>query len=391
VRRLGLLLTILITLSACGAASRPPSARAGAATAAARSGGSTPPCRQALRRISARGRGGARPQVAGGADAFAVAWEETTDHRAIRVATFSDDGQPIGGSIEVADLVRSGAEPRVIADGAQFLVLWTAEQGDSSVIDVRHLDRAGKPLGDIVPIVSAAGARVLAAVALPDGYAVAWWNWSGTPHQVAVSFFDHKDRPLGRVVPVTRAPSPDPTVDFAARPGGGLTVGWEEMVDGVQHVLVGELARAQLTGRIDLGIGESPELGTGVVVWQRPAESTLWWAPVDGAGAAAAARLTDGHTPAVAIRGDGTNAVCFVRDTSADDSRADELWCGDLSSGKLTTPTRVTVEDRGILGVQAAAAAGRLGVTWQAQEEDDTGVAFAQVSCAAGASGQARR
>src|SRR6185312_15787312 len=45
-------------------------------------------CGYSVRRVSAAGRGAMRPQLAAVADAFAVAWEETTDHRGIRVQTF---------------------------------------------------------------------------------------------------------------------------------------------------------------------------------------------------------------------------------------------------------------------------------------------------------------
>jgi hypothetical protein len=391
-------ITIGLLSSGCGPSTTPRAVTAGAAATAAADGTGVPPgCHLALRRVSAHGTGGARPQVAASADAFAVTWEETSDHRAIRVETFDAEARPLGPSTEVADLTKSGAEPRVVADGAEFLVLWTAEQGESSVINLRRLDRAGKPIGDVQPIVTAPGARALAAVALPDGYAVAWWNWSGTPHQVAVSFFDRRDQPVGRAVPITRAPSPDPTVDFApARAGGVVTVAWEEMLSpnggtapSAQHVLVGELGGGSLRGRIDLGAGETPELGDGLLVWERPADNGLWWAPV--AGSAAAARLTDGHTPAAVVRPAGGTAVCWVRDTPLDDGRTDELWCGELTAGQLRAPARVTVEGRGILTLQAAAAPARLGVVWQAQEEDDTRVAFAAVSCAAGAGAPARR
>jgi hypothetical protein len=75
-------------------------------------------CGYSVRRVSAAGRGAMRPQLTALGDAFAVAWEETTDHRGIRVQTFSLDGQPLGTSIEVADVARAAAEPRLAANPA---------------------------------------------------------------------------------------------------------------------------------------------------------------------------------------------------------------------------------------------------------------------------------
>jgi hypothetical protein len=381
--------SLLVSLvAACAPATQPRAAAL--STAAAAGARAAPPadarCAVASRRLSAHGRGGARPQITAGGDAFAVAGEETTEHRAIRVATFDDQARPLGPSTEIADLRHAGAEPRVVADGAEFLVLWTAEEEQGSTINVRRLDRSGKPVSDVVPLVTAAGARALAALALPDGYAVAWWNWSGTPHQVAVSFFDRHDRPLGRGVPITEAPSPDPTVDLAvdAAPGRGEKwhIAWEELVGGASHVFVGELDRERLQGRIDLGPGETPELGDGMVVWERPAENALSLAGLSGG---AAASFPGGHTPAAAARPSGDGVACFVRDTALEEGRTDELWCGDLTSGKIQAPARVAVEPRGVLSLQIAADRARIGVAWQAQEDDDTRVAFAVVSCAAAA------
>ncbi|MCA1665414.1 MAG: hypothetical protein LC659_14315, partial [Myxococcales bacterium] len=164
-----------------------------------------------------------RPQLAAVADAFAVAWEETTEHRGIRVQTFALDGQPLGTSIEVADVARAAAEPRLAANpaGDGFAVFWSATHGDASTaLSVRRIDRAGRPKSDATPVVVAPGARALDAAPTDSGYAVAWWNWSGQPHQLAVTFVDKEGRPVGKPLAVTRAPSPDPTVDVA--PGASL-------------------------------------------------------------------------------------------------------------------------------------------------------------------------
>ena len=335
-------------------------------------------CRATVRRLSTPGTGAARPQVAGGDDAFAVAGEETTDHRGVRVQTFDDAARPLGPSIEVADVARSGADPRVVADGTGFLVLWTVEEGDSSVIDARHLDRTGKPTGDIVALVTSPGARALTAVSFGSDYAVAWWNWSGLPHVVTVRYFDHRDQPLGKPFLVTRAPSPDPTVDLSPIGDGHATIGWEEMLDGQQHVLTATLTRTSLDGRRDLGAGETPELAGDRLVWELPADAGLYIAPAAGG---TPVRFTDGHTPAAATRADGKGALCFVRDTSLEEGRADELWCGNLTDGKLTQATKLALAPRGILNLQAAASKSRLAAAWQAQEDDDTSVSFATVSC----------
>ncbi|HEX4459253.1 MAG TPA: hypothetical protein VIA18_14845 [Polyangia bacterium] len=335
-------------------------------------------CRAIVRRVSTTGTGAARPQVAAGDDAFAVAWEETTDHRGVRVQTFDLEARPLGPSIEVADVTRSGADPRVIADGEGFLVLWTVEEGDSSVIYVRRLDRAGKSAGDTVPLVTSPGARALSAVSFGSDYAVAWWNWSGLPHVVTVRYFDHRDQPLGKPFVVSRAPSPDPTVDLAPMADGHATIAWEEMLGGDQHVWTALLTHNTLDGRRDLGAGETPEFAGDRLVWERPADAGLYVAPIAGG---TALRLTDGHTPAAATRSDGRAALCFVRDTSLEQGRADELWCARLTDGKLVQMSKLALAPRGILTLQAAASKSRLAAAWQAQEDDDTSVSVATISC----------
>src|SRR5207302_3229253 len=125
------------------------------------------------------------------------------------------------------------------------------------VIDMRRIDRAGKPKSDIIPVVVAPGARALDVAATDNGYALAWWNWSGTPHQLAVSFVDKEGHAVGKPLPITRAPSPDPTVDVTR----GATVGrrapavmtWDETIDELEHVLVADIGRQRLDGRVDPG------------------------------------------------------------------------------------------------------------------------------------------
>jgi hypothetical protein len=344
-------------------------------------------CGYSVRRISAAGRGAMRPQLAAGADAFAVAWEETTDHRSIRVQTFGLDAQPLGSSIEVTDVGRAAAEPRLAVNSDGFAVFWSAAHGDATTaLTMRRIDRAGKPKSDPIAIVVAPGARALDAAARPDGgYAVAWWNWSGQPHQLAVSFADKDGRAVGKPLPVTRAPSPDPTVDLA--PGAALgrhaqtILAWDETAADGEHIVVGDLGRDRLEGRTDLGRGETPRFGAGVVVFERPSESSIWSAPLAGG---APVRVTDGHVPAAAPRNGGSTALCYLRDTDpSQEAHVDELMCGTLlPSGKVVDETRIAVAPRGIFGLQVATSGGHIGVAWQTQEEDDTTVSFAALTCA---------
>lgn len=368
-----------------------PSANSEAVAADAPPPASAPPtakrCGYSVRRVSAAGRGAMRPQLAAVADAFAVAWEETTDHRSIRVQTFAPDASPLGTSIEVADVARAAAEPRLAANSAGdgFAVFWSATHGDASAaLEMRRIDRAGRPKSDALPVVVAPGARALDAVALDSGYAVAWWNWSNTPHQLAVTFVDKEGRPVGKPLPVTRAPSPDPTVDIA--PGAALgkkstaVLAWDETIGDAEHIVIGDLARDSLQGRADLGPGETPRFGGGVVVFERPSEASIWMGRV---GVGAPMRVTDGHVPAAASRAPLVTALCYLRDTDpSEQGHVDELVCGTLlPTGTIVDQTRIAVGPRGLFGLQVATSGSHIGVTWQTQEEDDTTVSFAALTC----------
>ena len=359
-----------------GGAAHPAAATATASSPAA------PKCSYSVRRVSAAGRGALRPQVAAIADAFAVAWEETTDHRSIRVQTFALDAQPLGSSIEVADVARSAAEPRLAAnpEGDGFAVFWSAD----GRIDMRRIDRAGKPKSDVIPVVVAAGARALDVTATESGYAIAWWNWSGTPHQLAVTFVDKEGRAVGKPLPITRAPSPDPTVDITR----GATLGrrapavlaWDETVGDAEHVIFAELLRDHLEARVDFGPGETPRIGADAILFERPAEAAIWSALLP---AGTTNRVSDGHVPAAAPRGPHATALCYLRDTDpSDEVHVDELVCGTLMLGQsLVEETRIAVAQKGIYGLQLATSGPRTAVTWQTQEDDDTAVSFASLSC----------
>jgi len=79
----------------------------------------------------------------------------------------------------------------------------------------------------------------------------------------------------------------------------------------------------------------------------------------------------------------GATAICFLRDVATnDEEHIDEPSWGDLVAGKMTDLTRIAVEPRGIFSLQLAIGPqGRIGVAWQAQQEDDTAISFASVSC----------
>jgi hypothetical protein len=352
--------------------------------AGARGVGSSARCRVLTRSLSAPGRGAAHPQIAVAGDTFALVWEENDDHRTIRLQTVDAKAQPLGPSVQIADLVKGGAAPSVVADGDGFAVLWTEEHPASSVISFRRVDAHGRPRGDVVAAVNAPSARMLAATNLAAGFVALWWNWEGLPHTLAASFLDGAGRPRGRPLPVSRAPSADPTVDAApARVVGAaddaqVALAWEEMVDGVEHVFAGTLADGRSQQRVDLGPGETPELAYGRVVFERPSEHAIFSAGLDGTGLS---RITDGHTPAAA-RHDRSTALCFIRDTGGENGQTDELWCGELDGGgRLNGAQRIAVAPEGVLALQIAAGK-RTGVVYEKQERDDTAIAFATLVCA---------
>jgi hypothetical protein len=338
-----------------------------------------PTCAYQVRRLSAPGRGAVRPHLAAGEDAFAVAWEETSEHHAVRVQTFALDGHPLGPSIEVADVARAAAEPRLAADGDGFTIFWSAERsGGATMLAMRHVDRAGKPKSDALPVIVAPSVRALDVAPTDGGYAVAWWSAGGSVHPLFVSFVDNKGRPLGRPLSITRTPTPAPTVELA--PGAALgrhapmVVTWSETVGELAHVIVADVSRAGLDGRVDVGAGETPQLGAGVVVFERPADTSIWAAPI--VGAAATERIAGGHRPAAAPRAPLATALCYLRDA--------ELVCATLASaggGLLVQPTRIAVPPRALSALGVATSGDRIGVAWQAQDGDDSSVSFASLTC----------
>lgn len=356
-----------------GESTTPARAAPSAASAPSSSG---PRCAAAVARVSPPGRGAQHPQIAGGADAFAAVWEETSASRSVWLQTFAPDGRALGERVALGD----GAQPRVAADGDGFAAFWTSEQGAAGSLAMRRFDRTGKPRGDAVPIVTAPGARALAVANVGGAFALAWWNWSGMPHQVTVTWIDGERT---HDVAITRAPSADPTVDVAAGAAVGskatAMVAWEELVDTREHVVVGELSRERLEGRVDVGVGETPELGWGVVVFERAGEQRIYSASFGGT----TLPIADGHTPAAAPRDRSVSSLCFLRDTDPSaEVQYDELWCGTLPLGPMPNDvTRVAVAPRGVLALQLAVAADRSGVVWQSQEADDSAVSMASLTC----------
>jgi hypothetical protein len=347
-------------------------------------------CHSSVRQVSLPGRAGVRPEVAVAGNTFAVAWEEEGDSRGVRVQLFDAAARPVGDGVVVSE-GGIGSDPRIVADpsgsDAGFAVFWTVPGDETSAIALRRLDARGQPRGPATEVLRAPGARALAVAPTSlggDGFVLAWWNWSGTPHRVSATFLDGSGAPVGRAVAITESPSADPTVDVAAPKDAGSAstaaaiIAWEELVDGVQHVEVADLSRGRRGPARDVGRGESPELGDGRVVFERPEEHALYSATLADGGDTV--RLGDGHTPAAARRGDVT-ALCFIRDTSLEDGRADELWCGSLAGGSLRDATQVTLAPHGLLALQLAASSGEVAVAYQVQEEDDTSIAFAALSC----------
>jgi hypothetical protein len=348
-----------------------------------------------VRRVSLPGRAGVRPQIAVAGDTFAVAWEEEGEERGVRLQLLDANARPRSGPVALSD-GGTGSEPRLVGDGDGFAVFWTVAGDERATIAMRRVDGAGRPRGPSLPVVVAPGARALAAARLGDGFLLLWWLWSATPHTLFATYLDGNGRAVGRALPITDAPSADPTVDVAAPAELGVSleaqaiVAWEQLSDGVEHVMLGRLDRAQLLERVDLGRGESPELGDRRVIFERPEENALYTASIDPWGGAAR-RLSDGHTPAAARRGDAT-ALCFIHDTPLEEGRADELWCGTLHEGKLPDATKVALAPRGLLALQLAAGPSQFAVAYQVQEEDDTSISFAALTCPdLGAAPQARR
>jgi hypothetical protein len=291
---------------------------------------------------------------------------------------FDPQGAPLGPAVEVADLTRGGAEPRVAADGDGFAVLWTVDQADTSTINLRRVDARGRPRGDIIPIVSAAGARALAAARIPDGFVVAWWTWSASPPVQSLTFLDESGRPTGKPLVLTRGTLVEADVDF--RPiNGSLRGGWVAPVDGVDHVYTAKVTPGAVGERIDLGPGNRPSVVPGGTVWAVPAEATVWWSPE---GAAKPSKITEGQTPVAA--GD---ALCLFRTAHSEERSVDELYCGALGEGRVAGLERFAVAPGGVLTMSVAQSAGLTAVAYQTEEGEEMAVILLGAQCGTKTSG----
>lgn len=375
---------IVACLAACGPAASTevkPTPVATAATQAPPSDGpaAAPRCQVKARRLSALGHSAVRPQLATGGDGFAVVWEDATDrHRGVLLQPFDRQGAPLGPAVEVADLTRGGAEPRVAADGDGFIVLWTVDEADSSTINLRRVDARGRPRGDVIPIVSAAGARALAAARVSGGFVVAWWTWSASPPTQSLTFLDERGQPTGKPLLLTRGTLIEADVDFRAL-DGSLRGAWVAPVEGVDHAYTARVTPGGVGERLDLGPGNRPSVVPGGTVWAVPAEATVWWSPED---AAKPSKLTDGQAPAAS--GD---ALCLFRTAHSEERTVDELYCGALGGGRVTGLERFAVAPGGVLTLSIAQPAGMTAVAYQTEEGEEMAVVLLAAECGKTTSG----
>ena len=349
-----------------------PTAEHEAAAAVPQPPASAPPtakrCGYSVRRVSASGRGAMRPQLAAGADAFAVAWEETTDHRGIRVQTFAPDAQPLGPSIEVADVARAAAEPHLAANpaGDGFAVFWSAAHGDASAALQMRRDRSrrqaevGRDADRRRPRRARARRRTDRErlrgrlVELERTAAPARRQLRPTRRAARV----------GKPLAVTRAPSPDPTVDIASGPTLGrhapTVLAWDR--DRRRR-----RARHRRRSRRAIASKGAPISARARRRASAPASSSgsarrrlSIWIGARRQRRPRRCASRDGHVPAAAPRAPLVTALCYLRDADPSDrGHVDELICGTLlPTGTVVDDTRIAVGARGIFGLQVATSGG---------------------------------
>jgi hypothetical protein len=337
-----------------------------------------PTCEVHERRLSAAGRGGAKPDVAANGNALGVVWEDLSeDHSGIRFQALDLLAQPIAPSIEVADLQKGGAEPRVIPDGDGFLVSWTVDQGDTSVVALRRVDARGKPRSDVVPAVSAPSVRALALSKFKEGFALLWWSWATSPPLQALTFLDGSGKPRGKPLELSHTPLVEPKADLL--PGdSALEVTWEEQHDGVDRIFTGQAAPDSLGARLDHGPGDSPTLTQKGVVFAHLDDASIWWSPV---ASPAPERFTDGQFPDARPLGPERGVLCVVRMAVTDEASFDELDCLTLKSGEPVRDDKIATAPRGLVAQQVATTASGFGVVYQTQEADAMAVHLATAKC----------
>ncbi len=339
---------------------------------------STDSCTVKTRRISPQTRGGVRPHVLpapqGG---FAVVWEESDESsRGIHFQALDAQAAPAGPAVEVADLQRGGAMPRLVADGDGFAVLWAEDSADNTTLHFRRVDAKGKPRGDVVPVIKSPNVRVLAAARTKSGFAAAWWTWSSQPPELAVSYLDADGKPRGAPITLTRGTLIEPAVDFS--PGDGpelLRVAWVEPQEGADHVIAGtiEPGKPQVAARVDLGEGNLPSFIASGLVLARIGDTSVWRTPFRNP---APVRLTDGQNPDAA-----GNSVCLFRPATGTELLTDELRCLTLEDGRILRDRRVTTAPGGVLTLSLAVSGPTVGVVYQTEEPENMSVSLATLTC----------
>jgi hypothetical protein len=321
-----------------------------------------------------------RPAVVGGSSALGVVWEETDEnHRGIHFQAVDANATPLGPSVEIADLDRGGAEPRVVVDGDGYAVLWTADQPETSVIAFRRIDARGKPRGDVAPAISAPSARALAVSHVGGGgFAVAWWSGATRPPVQAITWLDADGRPQGRPVELSHTTLVDPMADLRPDPDGGVRAAWEEQVSGVQHVMVGRVAKTKVVERVDVGPGTAPSLDEGGVMFARLEDASVWWSPLE---VARPVKFTDGQYPDAAGRGGGRAVLCLMRQNNTDEASVDELDCLDVVRGVPVSDRQVFSAPRELVTLQVTPFGEGYGVVYQVKEADAMAVNVSIVMC----------
>jgi hypothetical protein len=335
-------------------------------------------CVVKTRRVSPSSRGGVRPHVlpavAGG---FAVVWEESDESsRGIHFQALDAQAAPAGPAVEVADLTRGGAMPRLVQDGDGYTVLWAEDDKDNTSLLFRRIDARGKPRGDVMTVLKTPNVRVLAATRTKNGFAVAWWTWSTQPPELAVSFLDDGGKPRSAPVPLTRGTLIEPAVDFT--PGDGadvLRVAWVEPLEGADHVFTGTLApdKPQVIARTDLGEGNLPSFAGSGLILARLGDTSVWRTPFR---APAPVRLTDGQSPDA-----WGNALCLFRPAHGQELLSDELRCLTVEGDRVLRDRRVTTAPGGVLTLALAVSGQTVGVVYQTEEPETMAVSLATLTC----------
>ncbi len=304
--------------------------------------------------------GGVRPSLAAGKTGFLVAWEDESEvDRRILARAFGDDGQPRGPATMVAPSDLRGTEPRLVAVGDGFRVVWS----DVGQIRSLALDADGTPHGDIATLATAPDVRVLAVSSLGQtGFSVAFWSWSQKPARQWLSTFDANGKPHGPPVLLSSAPILEAQVSLH-----GARAAWLEMVGDLDHVLVGTPRKHD-----DLGLGTAPSVATGRVAWAKPAENAVWLRS-DGSPAG---KVAPGLAPRL-----GDSGLCYFSEGTDPEHPADELRCRTWTQKPRDEDMLVASLSGGVLNLSLAERPLMLGLALQTDQDDRMKVRFATVRC----------